>query len=55
MNKEINEMTLEDVSVRMGEIEAELETKSGEELTALKEEVKALQERKTVLKDLEER
>ena len=55
MNKEINEMTLEDVSLRMGEIEAELETKSGEELTALKEEVKALQERKTVLKDLEER
>ena len=51
----INEMTLEQISTRMTEIEAELEQKSGEELAALKEEVAALQERKAVLKDLEER
>lgn len=51
----INEMTLEDVSVRMNEIEAELEQKSGEELAKLKDEVKELQERKAVLEDLQER
>ena len=51
----INEMTLEDVSVRMNEIEAELEQKSGEELAQLKDEVKELQERKVVLEDLQER
>ena len=49
----INEMTLEDVSVRMNEIEAELEQKSGEELAKLKDEVKELQERKAVLEDLQ--
>ena len=31
----INEMTLENVSARLSEIEAELETKSGDELIAL--------------------
>lgn len=51
----INEMTLENVSARLSEIEAELETKSGDELIALKDEVKELQERETTLKDLEER
>ena len=51
----IEEMTLEEVSTRMNEIETELEQKSGEELVALKDEVKALQERKAVLADLEER
>ena len=51
----INEMTLENVSARLSEIEAELETKSGDELIALKDEVKELQERKATLKDLEER
>lgn len=51
----INDMTLEDVSVRMNEIEAELKQKSGEELAQLKEEVKELQERKAVLEDLQER
>ena len=51
----ISEMNLENVSARLSEIEAELETKSGDELIALKEEVKELQEREAVLKDLEER
>lgn len=51
----INDMTLEDVSVRMNEIETELEQKSGEELAQLKDEVKELQERKAVLEDLQER
>ena len=51
----INEMNLENVSARLSEIEAELETKSGDELIALKDEVKELQERKALLNDLEER
>lgn len=51
----ISEMNLENVLARLSEIEAELETKSGDELIALKEEVKELQEREAVLKDLEER
>ena len=51
----INEMTLEQISTRLSEIEAELEQKSGEELAELKEEVAALQERKAELEDLEER
>lgn len=51
----INEMTLADVEARMSEIDAELETKSGEELEALKTEAVELQERKAVLADLEER
>ena len=51
----IEEMTLADVEARLAEIEAELETRSGEELDALKAEVVSLQERKAVLADLEER
>lgn len=49
------DMTLADVEARLAEIESELETRSGEELDALKAEVVSLQERKTFLVDLEER
>lgn len=49
------DMTLADVEARLAEIESELETRSGEELDALKAEVVALQERKVFLVDLEER
>ena len=52
---DLNNMTLADVDARLAEIEAELETRSGEELDALKAEVVSLQERKAVLADLEER
>jgi len=51
----IEEMTLADVEARLAEIEAELETRSGEELDALKAEVVELQERKAILADLEQR
>lgn len=51
----LEDMTLADVDARLAEIEAELETRSGEELDALKAEVVSLQERKAVLADLEER
>lgn len=51
----LEDMTLADVEARLAEIEAELETRSGEELDALKAEVVSLQERKAVLADLEER
>ena len=49
------DMTLADVEARLAEIESELETRSGEELDALKAEVVSLQERKTFLVNLEER
>lgn len=49
------DMTLADIEARLAEIESELETRSGEELDALKAEVVALQERKVFLVDLEER
>ena len=52
---DLNNMTLADVEARLAEIEAELETRSGEELDTLKAEVVSLQERKAVLADLEER
>lgn len=51
----LEDMTLADVEARLAEIEAELETRSGEELDALKAEVVSLQERKVVLTELEER
>lgn len=51
----LKDMTLADVEARLAEIESELETRSGEELDALKAEVVSLQERKTFLVDLEER
>ena len=51
----IEEMTLADVEARLAEIDAELETRSGEELDALKAEVVELQERKAILADLEQR
>lgn len=51
----LENMTLADVEARLAEIESELETRSGEELDALKAEVISLQERKTFLVDLEER
>ena len=51
----LENMTLADVEARLAEIESELETRSGEELDALKAEVVSLQERKTFLVDLEER
>ena len=51
----IEEMTLADVEARLAEIETELETRSGEELDALKAEVVELQERKAILADLEQR
>ena len=40
----LEEMTLADVEARLAEIETELETRSGEELDALKAEVVELQE-----------
>ena len=51
----LEDMTLADVEARLAEIEAELETRSGEELDALKAEVVSLQERKVVLTELEKR
>jgi HK97 family phage major capsid protein len=51
----IEDMTLADVEARLAEIEGELETRSGEELDALKAEVVSLQERKAILAGLEER
>ena len=51
----LEEMTLADVEARLAEIETELETRSGEELDALKAEVVELQERKAILADLEQR
>ena len=51
----LEEMTLADVEARLAEIETELETRSGEELDALKAEVVELQERKDILADLEQR
>lgn len=51
----IEDMTLADVEARLAEIDGELETRSGEELEALKAEVVSLQERKAFLADLEER
>ena len=51
----LENMTLADVEARLAEIKTELETRSGEELDALKAEVVELQERKTVLADLEAR
>ena len=52
---DLENMTLADVETRLAEIDSELETRSGEELDALKSEIVSLQERKTFLVDLEER
>ena len=52
---DLKNMTLADVEARLAEIDSELETKSGEELDALKSEIVSLVERKTFLVDLEER
>lgn len=51
----IDEMNLEEVEARLAEITSELETRSGSELEALKEEVIQLQSRKTELKEVETR
>lgn len=51
----IDEMNLEEVEARLAEIESEVETRSGEELDALKAEVVELQQRKAELVDLEQR
>lgn len=52
---QINEMNLEEIEARLAEITEEVETRSGEELDALKAEVIELQTRKSELKDIEER
>lgn len=51
----INDMSLEEVEARLAEISSEVETRSGEELTALKNEVVELQARKKELTELAER
>lgn len=51
----INEMNMEEVEARLAEISTEMETRSGEELDALKSEVAELQTRKAELKEIEER
>ena len=55
MKKKWYEMNLQEIQERLAEIEGEVETRSGEELSALKEEVKNLQERKKELETIEER
>ena len=53
---EINEMTLEQVEARIAELDSLVETaENAENVDAMTEEVRALQERKVELKDLEER
>lgn len=52
---QINEMNLEEVEARLAEINSEVETRSGEELEALKAEVVELQQRKTELVEFEAR
>lgn len=55
MKKKIAEMNLQEIEERLAEIEKEIETRSGDELTALQKEVKELQERKAELIAMEER
>lgn len=55
MKKKIAEMNLKEIEERLAEIEKEIETRSGDELTALQKEVKELQERKAELIAMEER
>lgn len=55
MRKKIAEMNLQEIEERFAEIEKEIETRSGDELTALQKEVKELQERKAELIAMEER
>lgn len=55
MKKKIAEMNLQEIEERFAEIEKEIETRSGDELTALQKEVKELQERKAELIAMEER
>ena len=55
MKKKIAEMNLKEIEERLAEIEKEIETRSGVELTALQKEVKELQERKAELIAMEER
>lgn len=52
---QINEMNIQDVDARLAEIENSLETRSGEELEAIKAEVEALQLRKAELLEAEKR
>lgn len=52
---QINEMNIEEVEARIAEISAEIETRSGEELDALKAEVVELQTRKAELVAIETR
>lgn len=51
----ISEMTLPEIEARLAEISEEVETRSGEELTALKSEVIELQTRKAELEEIEKR
>lgn len=51
----IEDMTMEEVEARLAEITSEVETRSGEELDALKAEVVELQARKQELADIEQR
>jgi len=55
MKKKIAEMNLQEIEERLAEIKKEIETRSGDELTALQKEVKELQERKAELIAMEER
>lgn len=55
MKKKWYEMNLKEIQERLAEIKEEVETRSGEELDALKVEVKNLQERKKELETIEER
>lgn len=52
---QINEMNLEEIEARLAEINSEVETRSGEELDALKNEVVELQTRKAELVEIETR
>lgn len=52
---QINEMNLEEIEARLAEIAEEVETRSGEELDALKAEVVELQTRKAELEEIETR
>lgn len=54
MNK-IEEMNLEEIEARLAEITSEVETRAGEELDVLKNEVIELQARKAELEDIEKR
>lgn len=51
----ISEMTLQEIEARLAEISAEVETRAGEELDALKNEVVELQTRKAELVEIETR